>query len=244
MLIVLATLVIDFVINLVLIFIIFLDMIFSNFWVKVAFYIEWKNSLVLMSISKLIQYSDTSISGILQDMKSNSLTSKIGFSYSGIDTSTSSSSVLKDDDSYFCSTTNTNKDANFFAVELKDRVLYPKGYVIQSFRNDDLYFLKSWKLYGSTFGFDWTLLHFKDDSNDLNRNMGRYRIKGGPFRFFKLVQTGPNNGSSNDDRYRLRLSYLDFFGYMTDSSIKINQKTCKTIYNKHVPMLYVLLLAS
>ena len=28
--------------------------------------------------------------------------------------------------------------------------------------NDDLYFLKSWKLYGSTFGFDWTLLHFKE----------------------------------------------------------------------------------
>ena len=74
--------------------------------------------------------------------------------------------------------------------------------------------------------------------------MGRYEIKGGPFNSFKIVQTGKNGGSDNNEKYTLRISYIDFFGYVTNK-LKIGKlKTCRTKINTltfHVSLISIIL---
>ena len=67
--------------------------------------------------------------------------------------------ILQDNESYFCSDTNTSKCSNFLIIELIDRAVYVNGYVIKS---NDYGYLRSWKLYGSMGSDDWKELHSRE----------------------------------------------------------------------------------
>jgi len=167
-------------------------------------------------------------------MKGNQEINQIAFSYSSCaDSYHTPSQLLTLDENYFATSMNKIKNSNYLIIELKDRFLYPKGYIIRSYKSDHYDFLRSWELYGSLFGVSWTLLHNIESKDDLaSGNIGRYSIrKINPFRYFKIVQTGPNNASSDTDydtMYKMRISYLDFFGIMTNKFIENRYKTCKT----------------
>ena len=157
-------------------------------------------------------------------MKSSGFVKNISFSYSGIDGDPNA--ILINDNDYFCSSTNKADNANYFVVELKDRIFSIKGYLIKSYNDPNYHYLRSWKLYGSLFGDEWKLQHEIDDKDDLkSATIGRYRTKKGCFRFFKIVQTGPNRGTEDVNKYRLRISYLDLFGHALTSVG--NEQTCK-----------------
>ena len=180
-----------------------------------------------MTSSKFFPFVETSNSGVLQYLKTNEKTDNIIFDHSPCATTTNiASKVLTLDDDYFCSVTNTINNTNFFTVALSNMFFYAKGYIIKSDITPDAYFLRSWKLYGSLYGTEWKLLHSINEQDVLaGGKIGRYEIKGGPFKHFKIVQTGPCYGSNNDVKYRLRICYIDFFGLMT-TRLNIG-KTCK-----------------
>ena len=78
-------------------------------------------------------------------------------------------------------------------------------------------------------GYEWKELHFAEDSESLAAgNLKRYRIRGGPFKFFKIVQAGPCLGNDDDTKYRLRIMYFDLFGYATNSNSFLARKSCKS----------------
>ena len=178
-----------------------------------------------MFYSKEIIFSEEATDGVLQYMKNNAQTDKISYSYSSINNAITN--ILTLDDNYAYTNTNKTTNSNYFSIELTDRILYPKGYVIRSYKHVCCSYLRSWSLYGSLIGFEWTLLHEINEKDDLKSgNIGRYKLSGGPYKFFKIVQTGPNYGSSDSDKYRLRLSYIDLFGLMTNKE-RIGARTCR-----------------
>ena len=179
-----------------------------------------------MSLSLNIPFYTSGNTGVLQYMKSHSQLSNILFSYSTIVNGYTPDKVLKDDSSYFSTEQSPTKESNYLIIELKDRVLYTKGYVIASIGTDTDY-MRSWKLYGSLLGYEWTLIHQVDDKDDLNNQQHmKYRTHSGVFRFFKIVQSGNACGTSSNSIYKLRISYCDFFGYMTNTIKK--EITCKS----------------
>ena len=183
-----------------------------------------------MSIYQNVAFTQDSYNGILQTMKSNNETDKFELSSSSnADSLNGPSNILVLNGNYFCSQTNESKNANYVIVTFKDRVIYPKGYIIKSHCNN---FPMSWKLYGSLPGTSWMLLHSVDNKTYLSGgSFGRFKISGGPFSTFKIVQTGPANGSADSDKiwlYRLRLSYFDVFGLMTNKVLMQRERTCKT----------------
>ena len=128
---------------------------------------------------------------------------------------------------------NKSENSNHLIVSLNDRVLYTKGYIIMSYTSSSQYYLRSWSLYGSLLGIKWTLLHKIESKDDLaSYNIGSYEInKRGPFKHFKIVLTGPNkcsSGTDNNCMYKMRITYLDFFGMMTNNIEENRIKTCKT----------------
>ena len=181
-----------------------------------------------MFFSENIPFSHDSNNGVLQYMVNANLEKNILFKYSSQYPNYPPKNVLSYSESYFDTNTNTSDNANYLIVNLTDRVLFPKGYIIRSVKNSATHYLRSWKLYGSLLGIEWTELHSVNEQDDLKSfEIGRYYIRGGPFKFFKIVQTGPCLGTSNDIKYRLRLSYLDFFGFMTNSNSLGRGRTCK-----------------
>ena len=126
----------------------------------------------MLSIYQNVVFTQDSNNGILQTMKSNDEIDKFELSSSSNATSSNvPSKILVLDDTYYCSETNESENANYFIVTFKDRVIYPKGYII---RCSDVNFPMSWKLYGSLPGISWVLLHSVDNKNYLSeKNIGR-----------------------------------------------------------------------
>lgn len=154
---------------------------------------------------------NNSMSGVIQDMLNKNLERKIFLDSSPF--VSNSTYIFYDNTSYFCSTNNEDMSKNFLIVGFKDRVIYPTGYVIKSYP-DSINNLRGWDLLGSLDNSKWSKVHYVTDSNDLeNKNVGRYELSGGPFRYFKIVQTAKCLRNDEDLRYRLRISYLDFFGF-------------------------------
>ena len=148
-----------------------------------------------------------SMSGILQDMLKKNLRRKFFF-----EPQYSSEYVLYDNTSYFATANNQDLSLNYFTVCFKDRVVYPAGYVIRSVYDNG--YLRGWDLLGSIDGNKWTTLHSSPASATLaNLNAGRYELSGGPFRCFKVVMTAPCLHSDETLKYKLRLTYLEFFGF-------------------------------
>ena len=189
-----------------------------------------------MRIYQYIPFITSSNNGILQAMKSNEQIEKINFISSSVLNPTTSmyipSNVLTLNDYYFITQENQSENANFLTIEFKDRFIYPNGYIIRSVNNPNYYYLRSWKLYCSFEGTTWTFLHSVDDKEYLSGgNIGRYAIKGGPFRYIKIVQTGPNKDPNSVavNMYRMRVSYFDVFGLMTDTLLNDMDKTIKNM---------------
>ena len=152
-----------------------------------------------------------SCEGIFQDMLKKGEKKKITFESSP--NYMDPINVLYDNSSYFTTLNNKEKNFNYLTVGLKDRVLYPTGYLIRSYP-DFISYLRGWDLFGSLDGNKWTNIHTLSNSSDLeNGKVGRYELEGGPFRYFKIVQTEPCLSSNEDNRYKLRLFYLEFFGF-------------------------------
>lgn len=124
---------------------------------------------------------------------------------------------------YYCSLSNSTNLSNYFIIEFVDRFVYPSGYVI---RSNSYGFLKSWMLEGSLDGEAWDLLHSNFNTSDLSSSYKWYKInKRGQYRFFKITQTGESGGDTETKMYRLRISYLDFFGFMSNGQFCTN-KAC------------------
>ena len=173
--------------------------------------------------------TSTSNSGVLQHMKNNDQTKNINFQYSSQLSGCNASNVLTLDDNYFITETNKSNDANFMIINLFDRIIDLKGYIIRSDSRSDYFYLRSWKLYGSLLGSKWKEIHSKQETDELKGgNVGRYHLSKGVFNRFKVVQTGPCYGQIDDNKYRLRIAYIDFFGCMTISKGIGAWKTCKT----------------
>ena len=159
----------------------------------------------------------------MQTMKSEGKTSLIIFSYSAM--THAFQNLLTLDNQYFATASNTTSESNYLTIKLADRYLYTSGYIIRSYPEENRCYLKSWKLYGSLNGKYFDIIHSIDDDNCLSGGkIGRYAINEKPFKYFKIVQTGPNSGNSDNDRYKMRISYLDFFGFMTNKMI--TEVTC------------------
>lgn len=137
--------------------------------------------------------------------------------------------ILQDDDNYFCTETKTGNEVNHLIIELVDRAIYVNGYVI---RSDSYGYLKSWKLYGSMGGSDWNELHSRTNVADLANNQYQsYKIKGGPYRMFKILQTGVASGTSDKEKYRERIKYIDIFGFMPPKYLCTFKQSLRRVSN-------------
>ena len=176
-----------------------------------------------MFVSKTVNFRDGNNKGLLQHVVKTGMQSNIILSASSIvntDFVSLDSIFTEGASKYFCSGTNTANLTNYFLIEFVDRFVYPTGYVISSHPS---VYIKSWMLEGSIDGKEWELLHSKYNSQDCATAYRWYRInKRGQYRFFKITQTGESIGNENYQKYSLRLSYLDFFGYMSNGQICTN----------------------
>ena len=167
------------------------------------------------------------LEGILQDMLKKGKESKI---------LVDSRIVLYDNSSYFVTTNNKDVSLNSLTVGFNDRVIYPTGYLIKSYP-DLISYLRGWNLFGSLDGNTWTNIHTSHDSNKLeNGQVGRYELNGGPFRYFKIVQTEPCLTSDENFKYKLRIMYIEFFGFSWTGVCT------KPRYNKHISFEYIFVL--
>jgi hypothetical protein len=173
-----------------------------------------------MTVSKTISFRENHFNGLVQYTINSGKGDYIILSASSIDPNVEIDSIFSQS-KYFCSETNTNNLSNYLTVEFIDRFVYPTGYVIRSY---DLGYLKNWMLKGSLDGKEWDLLHSNSNSDDLSNNAYKwYKInKRGQYRFFRIYQTGESSGFDDNNKYRLRISYLEFFGYMSNGQICTN----------------------
>ena len=171
-----------------------------------------------MTLTQVFPYSEESVSGILQFMKENDLINENTFSYSSIyDNNYLPSFVLSNDNKYFCTKENTTQNANFLVMNLSNLFLFPKGYIIKGDPRTSDGCLRTWKLFGSLNGKRWTQIHSANNDDSLKGSgIKRYQLFGGPFKLFKIVQTGPSFGQGIEYTARLRVAYIDFFGSMTN----------------------------
>ena len=179
-----------------------------------------------MFINKYIKFEKDKLKGLFQDIYHSPRSNYINFGYSSIDIQTHThieSIFLEDPTTYFCSFESSNYD-NFLIIEIKDRFLYTTGYVLRSRTtiNDgqDVYYLRKWSVLGSIDNETWTSLHSKDENDELRGNTYQwYQMKGGPFRYIKIQQEGPSAGYAANEKQRMRVSYFDVFGYMSNGHI-------------------------
>ena len=143
--------------------------------------------------------------------------------------------LTKDSDQYFCSFNTDYFIENYFMIGFSDRVVYPSGYVIRSLGT--LGWMREWKLECSMLNIDeWTLLHSIQNS-DLLKNYSWFPIEGGPCRFFKITQTQPAIGIDDWEKFRMRISYLEFFGISKSDRICIITNNCK--FNHILHMIFI-----
>ena len=162
---------------------------------------------------KAFNESNDSYDGICLDLYQKS---KIRITYSSIVTSefTFPEAIFYSNQTLFISDTNCTNESNFYQLELVNHVAYIEGYKMQSHYHSDTYFLRSWKVSASLDGINWDLLH-SEENVDVFAN-GSYIThpinEKGPYRYFKITQTGPAAGGKEVDKCRLRIQRLDFFG--------------------------------
>ena len=180
-----------------------------------------------MILSPTFPYTNECMSGVLQYMKKKNLIKEKTFSYSSVfNKDYLPTNVLTLDDNYFNTLTNTSDNANFLIINLSKLFLFPKGYIIKSDPRNESAYLRSWKLYGSMNENVWEEIHDVFEQDDLRGgDIKRYPLNNGPYNLFKIVQTGPCLGPNDDHLYRLRIFYIDFFGYMINFWKK--ERTCK-----------------
>ena len=194
-------------------------------------------------MSFLIRYDDraSSFNGVGQKLFQEN---QIKISYSSIATTTSSEYVMKDAIFYdnktiFCTKTNCSNEANWYTLELKNHIAFIEGYRMQSHYEKDVYYLRSWRLDASLDGNNWKELHSQNNTDIFNDgNFTSFKIEQGPFRFFKITQTGDAKGTSEDQRCRLRIQRLDFFG----TAIKFNPLTkYQSNFHIHFNVLFLII---
>ena len=196
----------------------------------------------LMS-SKAIAFRENEKNGLLQYIVRTNMENMIKLNASTKEPQnyvTLNSIFTQESTTYYCSLTNSTNLSNYFLIEFVDRFVYPSGYVISSHSYG---YLKSWMLEGSLDGEAWDLLHSNFDSTDLSSSYKWYKIKKrGQYRFFKITQTGESDGDAEEKAYRLRISYLDFFGYMSNGQYFTN-KACSRGSSK-ISLLMTIILIS
>ena len=177
-----------------------------------------------MFVNKHIKFEKENTQGLFQDIYHSPRYEYINFGYSSIDfASGTPESIFLDDTSYFCSLESSNYN-NFLTIEIKDRFLYITGYVLRStttiYQGQDIFYLRQWSVLGSIDNESWIPLHSKDENDELKGNDYHwYQMKGGPFRYIKIQQQGPSAGFAPNHYQRMRVSYFDIFGYMSNGHI-------------------------
>ena len=186
-----------------------------------------------MVLNYNIPMKSEGIEGVLQNMLKQGKSKKIFFDSSPyVEKQTN---ILYDNTSFFCTTSNTDLNSNYIIIYFKDRVLYPTGYVIKS-TNDNTHYLRGWDLLGSLDGSKWTTLHQVPESAALEKfSTKRYELNGGPFRYFKIMQTEPCL-INNEYKNRLRLTYFDLFGFNW-SGLCTMKRCYKSTHHLHVVIL-------
>ena len=187
-----------------------------------------------MQVYKSVPYEVGNRKGLFQQIANVSSFKYLKFNYSSLDNADYKEAYVypeaifqESSNQYFCSLTDSEYD-NFLSLEFEDRFFWVTGYVISSNCHDDVQYLMSWDLFASINGIEWEKLHWKDDSEDLaGCNYKWYKIKGGPYRFFKIQQTGPSKGNTTIHTEKMRVAYLDFFGFMSNG--KICTEFCRRI---------------
>lgn len=191
-----------------------------------------------MKLNYNIPMHNETMKGILQDMLSKNMRKNINFESNPDSSGYSPEQVLYDNRSYFSSKNNLNLSDSFLIVGFKDRVIYPSGYIIRSLETVITY-VRGWDLLGSLDKDHWVIIHQMADSDALeNYRVGRYEISGGPFRYLKIVHTAPNLQTAEYLRYKMRLSYLEFFGLSWNKfcTVKIERRC-----NRLVPLMIALI---
>ena len=177
-----------------------------------------------MSIFSKIPYQDSKKEGLIQSIINTTIFQNINITYSSIDSEYDeivSTDYLFTDikNKYFCTLEDGNY-SNYVTLEFKGLFLYPTAYVINSPSSNGNDYLMNWNLTGSMNGKDWRVLHHAKDNHDLSESSPHwYKVYGGPFRYLKIVQTGPSAGDDDIHTKKIRIQYFDIFGIMTDQRI-------------------------
>ena len=170
-----------------------------------------------MSVSKLIPFRNNEYNGIFQAIIDAEQREMFQFNVISVasEPQHTSEEVLFNNSNYYASEYRTSFLENYFQIEFKDRFVHPTGYVL--FSHDSAY-MQSWKLECSILNQnDWKKLHSETDV-DYIKKATWFSLKGGPCKFLKITQTGESFGSGINEKYRMRIAYLDFFGLMTNGN--------------------------
>ena len=168
---------------------------------------------------------------------------QVRITYSSIAVQPPSQYVMKeaifyDNKTIFCTATNCSNEANWYSLEFKNHIAFIEGYRMQSHYELDYFYLRSWRLDASIDGNSWKELHSQNNTDIFNNGTFiSFKIEQGPFRFFKITQTGEAKGNNTEQKCRLRIQRLDFFG----TAIKINPMTkCHSNFHIHYSLLFMI----
>lgn len=196
-----------------------------------------------MIVTKTIFFNSNNKKGLLQHIVSKGMQKYVILNASSLeshDFASLDSIYTEGTSKYFLSRIKKANLSNYFLIEFVDRFVYPTGYVISSHSAG---YLKSWMLEGSLDSKSWDLLHSIYESNDYATTYRWYRIsKKGQYRFFKITQTGESTGTEDYQKYSLRISYLDFFGYMSNGQHCTNNPNIHR--NMHLYLMILLLMTA
>ena len=171
-----------------------------------------------MSISQIISFQHGKYDGIMQTMLKSNHRNMFKFSVksNAVEAHRTAEEVLNRNNDYYASAGRDSFINNYFQVEFRDRFIYPQGYVLYSLYTG---YMKGWKLECSLLNDnDWKEIHYESNSESLS-NYSWFPLKGGPCRYLKITQTQNSQGDDNNLKYRMRITYLDFFGFMTNGNL-------------------------
>ncbi|OHT03511.1 hypothetical protein TRFO_29119 [Tritrichomonas foetus] len=124
----------------------------------------------------------------------------------------SSSPYMLLEDNQACKWFSENRKHQWLKIDFIDRVVEVSGYTIRThIGHMNFWFLRNWKLEGSTDDIEWEVIdeHRMNDVLDENVSMCTWTcFPKGPFRYLKFTQTGKNH---NGDNYFM-LSGIEIFG--------------------------------
>ena len=162
--------------------------------------------------SQIIPYREGRYNGILQNLLKIKQRNKFAIKVTSnvTDENREPEQILKQDDIFYASDNYDKFNENYIIIGFKNRIIYPTGYVIRSCK--DFGWLRSWKVECSMLDlYDYIELHSENDT-DILKNYQWFPLNGGPCRYIKVKQTGVSEGLEIYSQFRMRVSYLDFFG--------------------------------